>query len=165
MIEEHHERREIFALRTKAVRDPRTHRGTPRLRESGVHLKKRGPMIVTLRVHRADHAQVVRMAREVWKNLRHRDARRAVLGEAIVALHRDVLRLATHECVLWLPHGDRLPVPLCEFRLRIKEIHMARPAVHEKKDDRLRARREMRRTRRERIARRGVGGVKLIATE
>ena len=54
------------------------------------------------------------------------------------------LGLAIEEPVPRLEGGDCLAGPLGKLRLRIKGIHLARSAIHEQKDDRVRLGRVMR---------------------
>ena len=111
-------------------------------------------MVGHIRVHRAHHADVVDRLRGPGKNLAHLDPALPVFFESerrLVARARLPLRAE-------MLHRQRLAVKLREPRLRVEGVHMRRPAVHEKVDDALRLRREMRRFRRERIQIRHLGG-------
>ena len=134
MIEHHHEGGQIFALGAETISDPRAHAGTPGLDEAAVHLEQGGAVIVALGVHGTDHAEGIRVSRELGKCLRHVDAGLPVSGKGIGTGHGDIPGLRAHKRVLLLPNGNRPAMPFGKLGLGVKQIDVARPAIHEQED-------------------------------
>lgn len=94
-------------------------------------------MIHTVAVAAPDHAQLVGHTRQMRQEIAHLQPALASLGER---LHGSDQRIGRHlPPRLKRAHAlrQRLARPADQLRLRIEQIHMARPAVHGEPDDSL----------------------------
>ncbi len=124
------EARQILRERPEPVSDPRAHRRsherlTPRVQRDGrLHVG------IGARLHSVEHAQFVRVLRELRKNFRD---------------HRPALPAR----IEFEDRAEQLMRPafanLREFRFPVERLEMARPALHEEEDLALRSRGEVRR--------------------
>ncbi len=124
--------RQILRLAAQPVERPRAHR-RPRLRGIA-RVKHRHRRLVRLlvRVHRREHAQVVRALRHVRKKLAHPLPALSMLRE--LPRRSEQLRRALV--------AARFAVIALEQRLVVKRVHMRHTALHEHHDHPLRLRRK-----------------------
>ena len=66
-IGQDHKGGQVFVDGSQAVAGPRAHAGEPIHREPGVHLKRRGGVVVALGDHRMEERDVIDTFRQVWK--------------------------------------------------------------------------------------------------
>ena len=120
-----HEARKILILGPQPIGDPRPHAGPDLRLVAAVHQHQRRFMVGHIRVHRADHAQLIRRFRHVRKQLADLDPRLPML---LKAKRRGKRRTG-------LPLGPQvfrrevLPGVLLERGLGVERIHVRRPAV------------------------------------
>src|SRR4051812_43952922 len=72
---------QVLVFRTQAVRDPRSHAGADEGVAAGVQFQKRSAVPRVRAVHRANQAQVIDAAGDVWEQLADPGAPLAVLLE------------------------------------------------------------------------------------
>jgi hypothetical protein len=118
---------------------------------AGVDLVHRRGVDRALGVEVADEADVVNALRDIWEQRRDFAATLAVLLECPRAAKDRIVALGELADDLAEAFRQALAVHLVERRLRIECVDLARAADHEKEDDGLRFRGEVRRFRRERI--------------
>ena len=92
-------------------------------------------------MHRADHAQIIRVPGCVRKQAADRQPALPMLRELKRRLHQMPHRPSVRSH-LRIAH-IRLPMKLLQRRFRIKRVHLARPAIHEQEHAVLRLRRKM----------------------
>ena len=142
-----HERGQARALRPQAVGDPRADGGEPHPDLAALHLVGRLDVVVRPAVQRPDERHLVDLLREVREDLGHVEAALAVPVELERARHQ--------RAGMALPHDDRLGHRLARVLrqrgLVVERVDLADPAAHEQRDDRGRARLEVRGLRGERV--------------
>ena len=140
---QHHEAWQVLVFRAEPVAQPRTHARAHRLRVTAGHHQQRRLVVGHVRVHAAEHGDVVNALGHFGENLAHLHARLTVplkLKWRLEQTARAALRLE-------IGIGRTLAVILVERRLGIERIHLRRPAIHEQVNHPLGARRKMRRLR------------------
>ena len=147
--------------RAQAVGDPRADARKSQVDLPGLHLVGALHVIVRPPVHRAQERDLVDVPAEVRKELRHLDPALPVLLEREGARHQRPGKSLPHDHVALHLAVDRLAGVLRQRRLRIERIHLAPAAAHEQRDDRGRARLEMRRLRRVRVHADRGGGARI----
>ena len=137
---------QILVHGAEAVSHPRTHARARQPRIAAIHQQQRRLVIRHIRVHRANHRDVVDVLGDVRKQFAHLDAALAVLLE----LERRLKRRAGVALGLQIVHRQRLAVQFGQRRLRIERIHVRRSAIREDVNDALGLGRKVRRFRSER---------------
>src|SRR4029078_6728954 len=99
-------------------------------------------MIGGVGVHRANDAQLIDIAGELRKELAHLGAALSMMGEFERRLHQIAFRLSLALGSERL--GQRLAVELFQARLGVEGVNVRGTAVHEQKNQLLRAGRKMR---------------------
>ena len=153
-VRHHHKARQILIRRAQPIAQPRPQARLADEDAARVHLQTTRRMSRRVRVHRPDHAQVIRMTRRVRKQTADLQPTLSMPRELKRRLHqvshrtsvRSHLRIAR----------VRLAVILLQRRLRIKRVHLRRPAIHEEKHAMLRLRRKVRPPLRQRRCRKRV---------
>ena len=150
-IAQHHVGRQILILRAERVAHPRAERRAAQKDFSRAQQHQRLAVVVVLAVHRAHERQLIRERGEPRQRVAHIHATLAAPSEAPRA-SEDAVGFAA---LLKRLHAlaMRLAVELVEQRLRVEQIHLARPADLREKNDCLRAGRNIRGTRSERRSR------------
>ena len=141
-----HKARQILVLRPEPVERPCPETRARLHAVAAVHQHQRRLMIRHLRIHRADHRDVIRMGRSLRKKLADLETTAAIFfktkrrgkGRAGLPLSAEILA------------RKRLARILCEQRLRVKCIQVGGSAVQEEVHNPLHFRREMRHPRRQR---------------
>ena len=152
MIEHDHIAGQVLICRSQTVVDPRSATRMSLTQKSRIHLQQPAAVGEAIGIHRADHRHVVDARRKM--RIQIRDRQPALAGRAELACAAQQLAwIADLKQGVGVQVGHRLAVVLIQFGLRIPQIDLARSAVHEQEDDRLRAGRKMRRRRRQRIGR------------
>ena len=131
---------EVFIFATQSVGDPGAHGRTRQAAITAVHQHQRWFMIRHIRVHGADHAQVIGMARGLFEQL-------ADLQSALtVALEgKGRAQCGTGGALGFQTlERDRLAVLLLQGGLGIKGVHLRGTAIHEQMHHAFRLRREVR---------------------
>ena len=141
-IAKHDVRGQVLVLGPQGIGDPRAEAG-PALKDLARHEHDQAfGVVVVLRVHRADEAQIVGDPADVGNHLRQLHPTAALRSEAKGTFEERVLLAPL------LEHFDldrvRLAVEFGERRLRLEEVHVARSAVLHQQNDRLRPGRELR---------------------
>ena len=150
-----HERGQILILRSQPVSRPRAEARTDEPVAAGVDEHHRVLVARRGRVGRANHRHLINVLGDVREDVAHLDAALPVL----LKLERRAKNRAAER--RFLPHVlDDLAVVLREVRLRVKRVHMRRPALRENVNDALGLGREMRHARRERRAEIHGGGMR-----
>jgi hypothetical protein len=143
-IGEDHVRGQALRFGAEAVDEPAPHRrATGDAGDAAVEVADRDFVAVVPGVHGAEQADIVHDAGGVREEFRDFGAALAVLLELPRAAEQFLAR-AVDEAEVDVPLVILAVVP-GEFRLRVEEIDVARPAVHEQRDHRLGLRREVRR--------------------
>ena len=135
-IGHHHEARQVRVLGPQAVAQPRSQAGLADEHAAGIHLQAPRSVRRRVRVHRPNHANVIRMFRRVRKQTADRQPALAMRPKRKRRLHqipdrppvRPDLRLS----------GVRRPMKSLQRRLRIKRVNLARPTIHKQKHAMLR---------------------------
>ena len=135
-------------LRAESVAHPRAERWTAREDRAGIHLANARRVIDAIRPARADHRQIIRACRDCAAANRSPKGRSARAASRCVCSPRSG-ELNSPIAVMTCPKLSGIGCPASSFSagLGSNVSMMARPAFHEQKDDALRPRREMRRTR------------------
>ena len=144
---EHDETRQILRLRAEAIGQPRAHAGPALDDGASIHERVGRVVVDLLRLHRPDHAELIREARDVRKQVAHLDAGFSVLLERREGPTR--LEHGTLQLRELLPFGERLGkrliVEILQHGLPIKRLELRRSARHAEKNHALRLHWEMRR--------------------
>ena len=101
-------------------------------------------MVHAVAVATADHAHLIRQPRHVRQEIADLDAALPVPAKRFHGAEQRVLRDFAPRFDRTKTGRQRLARVANEFGLRIKQIHMARPTVHEEPDHPLRLRGKMR---------------------
>ncbi len=156
---EHNVSREIPRFAAEPVGDPRAHRRHAKARDPALHHQLTGMMIELLAVHASHHQQIVRHRAQMRQDIAELHPALPVLLELPIAAHQH-RRVGLNERETRLVQNrlrQALPVHLLQLWLRIEEIQLRRRARHEDRDAGIGVRLEMRRPRRHRIRRSGLG--------
>src|SRR5690606_35859980 len=145
-------------LGAETIGDPRADRWSDEIRRACVEKERRRTVRHAFGVHAAEDAKLVGLLRDLGEDLRD--------VEATLAVARELPRRSEHTFGGHLPRArdvERRPLAMIarEARLRVEGVDLARSSLHEEEDHALRSRGEVSWTRRERIARRGIGGSRL----
>ena len=132
-----HEGRQVLVLRPQAVDEPRAEARPREGLLARVHLESRPGVVDVVGDHRADHAEVVDVARQAGQQLAHLGPALAVFGE-LPRRGQQVAGLGALE--LRLLEGERLAVHRGQLRLGIEQVDVRRPAGHVEEDAPLRGR-------------------------
>lgn len=154
-VSHHHKARQVLIGRTEAVIEPRAETGLADEDAAGVHLQAAGGMRRRVRVHGADHAEVIRVHGGVWKEAADLKAALTVLLKLKGRLHQMAhgAAVGAYLGIAMVRHA----MILFERRLRIKGIHLAWSAIHEEKHTVLRLQWKMRALFRQRRFRHQIG--------
>ena len=143
-----HKSREIAALGTQPIEQPRTDTGSWKSAITGIHQHKRWFMVWNLRLHRADNAHAIGMARcGFGEQFTYFKTRLAISAEFKRRTHHPRCFAFGTQGSIW----HRLAMQSIELGLGIKGIHLTRSTIHEKVDQPLGTRLSLRRPRRERV--------------
>ena len=143
----------VLVLASQSIRDPRTHARADHARLAAIHQKQRWLVIRHVRLHGADHANVIDRFRRLRKKLAYFDPAAAIfLKRKRRAKRRAGLALRVQV------HRQFLAVIFRELRLRIECIHMRGAAIHEEMNHPFRLAGKLRRLRQERIQIRRIRG-------
>ena len=149
----HDEGRQVLALRSKPVNDPRSEtRLTGKLRACVAQINRRS-MIERVPVAGTDQRDLVGLRPDVREQFRDLHARLAIVVKLPrAASHRSLREVDAIRLQPFRRFGrDGLAATFRQLGFRIERIDMADTAVHEQVDDALRFRRLMRSLRRERV--------------
>ena len=145
---QHDEAGQVRIFAAESVASPSAHARAALQSAAGVQEIIRVRVLGKLARHRAHDREVVHALRDVREELAHR---RAALPVLLKFPRRAERRAVVVELRRLHFHPERLAVLGGQPRLRVEGIHLRRPAVHVEKNDALRLRRKMRRSRHERI--------------
>ena len=134
---DHHEGRQVLVLRPQAVDEPRAEARPREGLLARVHLEGRPGVVDVVGDHRADHAEVVDVRRQVRQELAHLGPALAVFRE-LPRGGQQVARLDALEPRLL--ERERLAVHRGHLRLGIEQVDVRRPARHVEEDAALRGR-------------------------
>ena len=141
----HHDKpRQVLVLGAQPVRHPRPDTGEAHPAHPGVDLEQSRGVVVRLGKARVNERHLIHVPGQVRKELRDPGARPAVAGEFEGRLHQGT-DLGREKTGVLVEAGQLLAVVPVQRGLVVPGIHLARAAVHEEPDDRLRPRREVRR--------------------
>ena len=149
-IAHHHERRQTVRHRAEPIRHPRADARIAHPRHARVHHEKRGRVVVRLRPARVDEGHLVHMLRELRKKTARPSAALPLLRKCERRFHQRADGVG-EKSRLRVEARERLAVALREFGFVVPRIDLARAAVGENPNHRLRTRRKVRRLRAERI--------------
>ena len=133
--EHHDEAGQVIVRRAEAVIDPRAEGGAAALQAAGVHHQQAGAVDGRLGRHRVEERDVVDAVAEVREQVADPFAALAALAEFPARLDDAAFVLVPAAAERF--HGDRFAVHADHRRLVIERVDVARPAVHEQKDDAL----------------------------
>ena len=138
---------QVPILRAQPIRQPGTEAGPGQRVVAAVHQHERWLVVWHIRLHRAHHAQVIRVLAEMRKHVTDRDAALPVANELEWRRKRCTGQPLGHEV------GDRqgFAVVPSQHRLGVKAVHVRQAAVHENVNDALGPGRKVRAAWRERI--------------
>ena len=134
-VVQYHVSRQVLIFTSQAIGHPGTHRGQARNHSTTVNNKECRFVGQVDRVHRFENSDPIHAGGQVRHDIRNPGSRFPVPGKLEGASHQRARRPR----VFYLP-GDlleiRLAMPLVEFRLGIKQVHLAGSAIHEQVDHR-----------------------------
>ena len=143
------EARHVLIFRTEPIGNPTADRRPHEIHRTGVKKECRRPVRHAFRVHRVNETQIIDVLRHVWKKFRNIMSAFAILLEAPRRFHHPLLDHLPKILKSITRDIDFLVVILLKLRFVIERIDVARPALHENKNDPFDARRKMRCFRRE----------------
>jgi hypothetical protein len=143
-IRQHDERGHVGVLGAEAIRHPASQARLAHLDGAGVHLIDRLRMIHAVAMATADDAHLIGDARHVRQEVADLDPALPMLPKRLHRCQQRVLRDFASRFDGAVALRQRFARMADEFGLRIEQIDVARPAVHEEPDHALRLRREMR---------------------
>ena len=150
-MREHHVGGQFIRLAAQAIGQPGTQRRAACGDASRIHGIQTLCMIAHTGGHGADERDLIHHLAQVGQQLADLHAALPVLGK--LPRRAEALRRSLCEVVILDLSGKFLPVIFGEHRLRIKEIHLRRPAHHEEGDHGLGTRLKMGLLRREVVPR------------
>lgn len=128
------EARQAVVLRAETVGHPSAERRSSAKNRAGIHLADPAGVVDAVADTRSDHAQFIGDLRVVWQPVGNPQPSFAMLLPLPFALQQGRANLTHRRDRALEAVGERFAGELVEQRLRIKEIEVARSALHEQED-------------------------------